>query len=223
MMKKILFLLLFLPLGLTIFSQTIVAPNFILKSHETLEVMKVMRYEDGITLQMLITNTRNEGGSFCVDKNTEITANGISYHIQRIENIPKCPKTYKFEYVGEKLIFYLHFPAIPNETKIINIAENCDDNCFQFTGLIIDEKLNIEMNLAFEYFDTGLLPDALLSYKKLLGKYENKEAALEGLFYFYIITILREMDNDDEAREWFERFQQQGLEGSQWVMDKLSN
>jgi len=223
MIKKILFLLLFLPQGLTIFSQTIVAPNFILKSHETLEVMKVMRYEDGITLQMLITNTRNEGGSFCVDKNTEITANGISYHIQRIENIPKCPKSHKFEYAGEKLIFYLHFPPIPNETKIIDIAENCDDNCFQITGLIIDEELNVEMNLAFEYFDTGLLPEALLSYKKLLEKYENKEAALEGLFYFYIVTILREMDNDDEAGEWFERFQQQGPEGSQWVMDKLSN
>ncbi len=223
-MNKYTFLLVLLLIqGLPVFSQTIIAPNFILKSHETLEVLKVIRYEEGITLQMLITNERNEGGSFCINKNTEIIANSISYSVQRIENIPKCPKVHKFEYVGEKLIFYLHFPPVPNEINIIDIVENCDDNCFQFTGLIIDAKLNVEMNLAFEYFESGLLSEGLLSYKKLLEKYKNQEPALEGLFYFYIVTILREMGNDDEAREWLEQFELQNPEESQWVRDKLSN
>lgn len=184
--------------------------------------MKVIRYEEGITLQMLITNARDEGGSFCVDRNTEIIANNLSYRILRIENIPECPEIHKFGSIGEKLIFYLHFPPVSNEIKIIDIIENCSENCFQFTGLIIDTKLNNEMNLAFDYFESGLLSEGLQSYKNLLNKYKNQEPALEGLFYFYIVTILREMGNDNDATEWLERFQLQNPEGSQWVWDKLS-
>ncbi len=223
MNKNTFFIILFLLPGLHLISQTIVAPNYILKSHETLDIVKVVRNEEGTIFQMSIRNERNEGGSFCIDENTEIIANDKSYRIQRIENIPECPRTHKFESIGDTLTFYLYFPPIPNNTKIINIVENCKDNCFRFVGLIIDENLNIEMNLAFNYFESGLLSQGLLSYKNLLKKYENQEPALEGLFYFYIITILREMDHEEEAIKWLEQFQQQNLQGSQWVHDKLSN
>ena len=47
MNKNILLIILFLQAGLQLTSQTIVAPNFILKSHETLEVVQVIRKETG--------------------------------------------------------------------------------------------------------------------------------------------------------------------------------
>lgn len=223
MNKNIFFIILILQSGLQAISQTIVAPNYILKSHETLEVMMVRLTEEGTIIQMSIRNERDEGGTFCINKNTEIIANDISYRIQRIENIPECPKAHKFESAGEELTFNLYFPAIPKDIKIIDIIENCNDNCFRFVGLIIDEQLNLEMNLAFNYFESGLLTEGLSSYKDLLKKYENKEPALEGLFYFYIITILREMGQEEEASRWLEQFQQQNPQGSQWVYDRLTN
>lgn len=223
MNKNAFFIILFLLPGMYLLSQTIVAPNFIVKSHETLDVVKVVRNEDGTIFQMSIRNERSEGGSFCINENTEIIANNKRYKIQRIENIPECPETHKFESIGDALTFYLYFPPIPDKTKIINIVENCNDNCFRFEGLVIDEKLNIEMNLAFNYFESGLLSEGLLSYKNLLKEYENQEPALEGLFYFYIITILKEMGQETEAIKWLEQFQKQNLQGSQWVLDKLSN
>ena len=222
MKKYLIFLSLILIFGSNAISQTIVAPNFILKSHETLEVMRMIRNEKGITFQMLIRNRKDEGGSFCIDKNTEIIANGIAYKILKIENIPECPEEHKFEFFGDNLIFYLHFPPIPPEIKIIDIVENCTENCFHFTGLIVDYKLNNEMFAAFDYYETGMLSEGLLSYKELLARYEGKEPAIEGLFYFYIINILKEMGDMEEEKKWVERFRARNLPNSGWVEDKLS-
>ena len=221
MKKNAIFLILILISGFESFSQSVGAPNFIHKSHETLEVMRISRTDQGVTLQLLIRNTRNEGGSFCIDKNTEITALGKSYKITEIEGIPECPETHKFKFSGDNLIFYLHFPPIPSEVKIIDIKENCDDNCFHFKGLVVDPKLNNSMHEAFDYYETGMLLEGLSAYKELLTEYEGKEAAVEGLFYFYIINILKEIGNEEEASKYLEQFKLKNLEDSQWVLDKL--
>lgn len=221
MKKTVLFTILILTLGLQSFSQAILNPNFILKSHETLDVMKMTRNADGISLQMLIKNARDEGGSFCVNKNTSIIANGLSYKIESFENIPECPEVHEFEFTGDNLIFYLNFPPIPPGIKTIDIVENCNENCFSIKGLIIDSKLNDEMNYAFDYYESGMLTEALSAYKDLLKKYAGKEPAVEGLFYFYIITILSDIGNEKEADKWLEEFRTKRLSESDWVLEKF--
>jgi len=221
MEKPILSAILILLFGLPSFSQILINPNYILKSHETLDIMKMTRTMDGVTLQMLVRNARDEGGSFCVNKNTEIIADGISYKIQSFENIPECPEAHEFEFFGDNLIFYLHFPAIPRQIKTVDIIENCNDNCFSIKGLIIDSDLNNEMNYAFDYYESGMLTEGLSAYKDLLKKYEGAEPEVEGLFYFYIITILREIGNNEEADKWFEKFKGKEIIGSEWVEEKF--
>lgn len=222
-MKKILsFSFLLLLSGFPSFAQILTNPNYILKSHETLDVMNLTRTKDGITFQMLIKNIRDEGGSFCVNKNTVVIADGTSYKIQSIENIPQCPEVHEFEFPGDNLIFYLHFPQVPPGIKTIDIVENCNDNCFSIKGLIIDSELNDEMNDAFDYYESGMLIEGLSAYKELLKKYEGKEPAVEGLFYFYIIIILQEIGNEAEALVWLEKFKSKNIKDSEWVEKKLS-
>jgi len=221
MKKYTLFILLLLTIEAESYSQTVGAPNFIHKSHETLEVMRISRNVEGLTIQLLITNKRHEGGSFCIDKNTEIIALEQSYKSTNIEGIPECPEVHNFEFYGDNLIFYLHFPVIPEGVKIIDVKENCEDNCFYIKGLVIDPDLNNAMHVAFDYYETGMLIEGLSSYKDLLSEYEGKEPAIEGLFYFYIINILKEIGNEAEASNFLELFRSKNLEDSQWVEDKL--
>lgn len=184
--------------------------------------MKITKSSDGISLQMLIKNARDEGGSFCVNKNTTLIAGGLHYKLQSFENIPECPEVHEFEFIGDNLIFHLHFPPIPSGINIIEISENCNDNCFYFKGLIIDQKMNDELNSAFEYYESGMLLEGLAEYKDLLIKYEEKEPALEALSYFYIVKILEEIGNDQESFKWFESFLEKDIPDSEWVIEKLS-
>jgi len=77
------------------------------------------------------------------------------------------------------------------------------------------------MNYAFDYYESGMLTEALSAYKDLLKKYAGKEPAVEGLFYFYIITILSDIGNEKEADKWLEEFRTKRLSESDWVLEKF--
>jgi hypothetical protein len=51
-----------------LFSQTIINPNYSLKSHETLDIIKVEARPEATIFYMSIEN-RIEGGYYCADKN----------------------------------------------------------------------------------------------------------------------------------------------------------
>src|SRR5512147_2810551 len=110
--------------------QTIDRPNSALKSHETLEIKKIVLSESGTDVYLKIEN-RISKGTFCADRNIYIVyPGGEKMHIIASDGIPVCPDTYSFKRVGEQLYFVLKFPPLEKGTGYINIIEECQDNCF---------------------------------------------------------------------------------------------
>jgi len=93
-------------------AQTIVSPNYSLKSHETLRIIKVELRPEAVFFHLSIEN-RIEGGTFCADRNIYLVyPDGKKSRLVSSSGIPVCPDTYKFRFVGEKLDFVLAFPAL---------------------------------------------------------------------------------------------------------------
>jgi len=80
-----------------LFPQTVLRPNFALKSHETLEITKVEMSPEKTTIYFSIEN-RIEGGSFCADKNIFlIYPDGSRMKLTKANGIPVCPENYYFK------------------------------------------------------------------------------------------------------------------------------
>ncbi len=121
-----------------IYSQTIVKPNYALKSHETLEILKVDAGPTKTVINFSIEN-RIEKGEFCADKNIFIIyPDGTKLKLTGSTGIPVCPATYKFKYIGEVLGFTLSFPPLKPGTGWIDIVEDCESNCFSFYGVSLN-------------------------------------------------------------------------------------
>ncbi|MCB8998871.1 MAG: hypothetical protein H6540_02215, partial [Bacteroidales bacterium] len=121
MNKKLLLLIASFSISVLVFSQTIVQPNYGLKSHPTLEIQSIVISPAATTVFMVIEN-RVLDGSFCADKNIYIVAeNGKHIKLISAEGIPVCPDSYKFNNFGDKLHFSLVFPPLPLETKWIDL------------------------------------------------------------------------------------------------------
>lgn len=219
--NKLLFSVLLVFYSFFVGAQTIFHPEFVMKSHPTLEIVKVVRTADQLMLHMVIRNELSRGGSFCIDKNTEIRTTGTSFKVRDIYGIPECPEAFYFQSPGEKLEFYLYFPAVPEDVRVIDIIENCPENCFSYYGVVIDEELNNKMALAFNFYESGELREAQTFYIELFTEIEGKEPRLEALLYFYIISILRENGAVDESDTWTYRFREAKIPGSEWVEEKL--
>jgi len=120
-------------------SQTIEKPNYGLKSHETLEINKVVTGPSGTTVYLSVVN-KIDGGYFCADKNIYIMyPDGSKSKVVSSKGIPVCPASYKFKSIGEKLSFELTFAAIKQNTKWIDLVEDCNENCFSFYGICLNK------------------------------------------------------------------------------------
>ena len=77
------------------FSQEFSKPNFALKSHETLEITRVVLNDKSTIIHLIVENKRSEGGSFCADKKIYILyPDGSRLNILKANNIPVCPDAY---------------------------------------------------------------------------------------------------------------------------------
>ena len=122
-------------------SQTIDKPNIALKSHETLEILKIEITSKATLIWLSVENRRDQGGNFCADKNISlIYPGGSRQKLTRANNIPVCPGSYIFKSIGEKLQFTLEFPPIMPGTKWMDLIEDCSENCFSFYGVMSRQR-----------------------------------------------------------------------------------
>ena len=111
-MKHTILILLLLIKTSLFYSQTIIAPNYALKSHETLIISKIDVSREKTVVYLSIEN-RIAGGQFCADRNIFIiNPDGTRNKLTSSSGIPICPNTYNFKTIGEKLDFILTFPAL---------------------------------------------------------------------------------------------------------------
>jgi len=191
-------------------SQIILTPNYGLKSHETLEIMKIETDSMGTVFFMNIEN-RIEGGTFCADKDiTIIYPDGTRSKMTSSGGIPACPVTHKFKSIGEKLDFTLAFPPLKEGTEWIDLTENCSDNCFSFYGITLDSQLNRKINEAFAKADNSSPAEAMNSFIEILEEADKKDPGSEGLLYINIINLAKKAGDSAGAEQWYKRFKLSG-------------
>ena len=186
-----------------VYSQSFSQPNYALKSHETLEIDRIEITPSGTTISCSIEN-RIEGGQFCADKNIFIIYPDLTkVKLISSSGIPACPATYKFRAVGEKIDFTLTFPPLREGTQWIDLVEDCQDNCFSFYGITLDDGINKKVNEAISMAEDGKTTESIKLYKQLLGELKGMNHGMEGSLYSELIILLHRSGKNEEAREWF--------------------
>jgi hypothetical protein len=195
--------------------QVIDRPNYALKSHETLEIKKIVTNAKSSTFLMSIEN-RIQGGEFCADKNIYIVyPDGTRNKILSSNGIPVCPDSYKFKSPGEKLDFVLVFPPIKPGIDWIDLVEDCNDNCFSFYGLITNEALNNRIDEAFALAEKNEPAGAMVSFIKIAEETEKMNSAISPLLYINITKLARETGNNLKSAEWYNRLKNAGFSGKE--------
>jgi hypothetical protein len=175
------------------------------KSHPTLTIVKIEKVESETVFHMAIVNMLAEGGWFCIDKAVKVKSieTGEEIKIQRSEGLPLCPDAHRFSKIGEELSFRLYFPALPDEIIEIDLIEDCDDNCFYFKGIVLDNTLNSEIRT----FEKGLSQysnndhdAALRSFTLVRDNSIFKNRKHYGYSIFIIPVIYHNSGDPDAAR-----------------------
>ena len=191
---------------INVLSQTYNQPNFGLRSHETLEITKVEITSQTTLIYLSVENKRNDGGSFCADKNIYIiNPDGSRLNLTRTHNIPVCPDMYNFKSIGEKLQFTLEFPPLKTGTKWIDIIEDCSSNCFWFYGVTLDNDLNQRLDETFSLASKGQPAGNMILFKNILDDIESQNPGIEGLLYINIINAAAENSDNVNASVWYKR------------------
>jgi hypothetical protein len=194
----------------TILSQVVERPNFAMKSHETLELLKIDIQPSKTVLFFSIEN-RIAGGNFCADKNISIIyPSGEKLKITEASGIPVCPATYNFKTIGEKLFFALVFPPLKQGTEWVDIIEECSSNCFWFYGITLDPGLNRKIEDVFVAASAVKPEESIILFRKLLDEIGEKNLGIEGLVYINIINAAIEAGDKVEASVWYKRLQTSG-------------
>jgi len=199
----------------TVSGQVITRPNYSLKSHETLEILKVEVTAREVRFQMSVEN-RISGGNFCADKNIFIIyPDGTRSKLRSSEKIPVCPDTHQFMSIGEKLSFTLIFPPLRQGTEWIDLMEECSENCFSFYGITLDTDLNQRINEAFSFAEKGEPARAQAMFIKIIEETDYRNLGSESLLYLSIIKLAKEVGNTSTAEEWYKRFKLSGAPRSE--------
>ncbi len=181
-------------------SQVVEKPNFLLKSHETLELKSITQSEKATVVRLELTNFR-EGGAFCIDKGTKIVLpGGRSLKLENVMGMPECPENYIFATIGEKVLFTLTFDGLPEGTPWINIIEGCDDNCISIYGIVLDNGLNQRIDNAYKFIDDGAVANAITEFESILEKIRGSGHMYEAALYSVLIEIARE-EGDSKGYE----------------------
>jgi tetratricopeptide (TPR) repeat protein len=224
---KIMLLQLLLMCFLSIHGQVIIEkPAVAEQTHSDLTILRIVRYQDSTVVCLSVENKLAQGGWFCADKKIYIEdAKSLKqYKILKTNGIPTCPDSYNFTYVGEKLNFTLIFPYIPQNVNLINLVEDCNNACFRFNEIILDEKRNNDIKMydkGYQLYTNKQPDEAILFFSKVVELIPNAPVHVYGFSYYYLVKIYLEKGNNEKAKFWFEQLKKSNLPDKQYFIDSL--
>ena len=187
-------------------SQTIINPNYSLKSHETLRIIKIELKPEAAIFYMSIEN-RIENGTFCADRNISlIYPDGKKSKLISASDIPVCPDSHVFKSPGEKLDFVLTFPPVARGIEWVDLVEECNENCFSFYGVALEADLNERIDNAFRLAENDETSKALASFIALADELRADNHGILGLLYINIIKLAAADGDYKKAGEWYRKF-----------------
>lgn len=218
-MKNIFLTFVSVIISVTLVSQNITKPNFAIATHPI--VIDNIHISDSLIDITLTIQNQIEGGEFCANEVMYLLEfkNETKTYLTKASGIPVCPATHKFETIGEKLTFKLEFMAFDEIPKYINIVEDCDENCFSIYGVIIDEKMNEDINQAFGFFKSDNLDFALSLFRTAAR--ENPDYPF-AMLYGNIIEIYALKEDYEKASQWFKFLNASQFVDKEYVMEQIS-
>jgi len=221
-MKKIiqsLLVFVFMVSAVSLYGQTIKVPNFAVSTHPFL-VNQVVWQKDSFMIQLTIEN-QSPNGYFCASKHIYLQNIQSKKKLQMIhsEGIPVCPKAYHFKWQGEKLTFKLFFPKPDTNIRYVDVIENCKDHCFSIFGLILDPKINENINEGYAAFDHSDYQKAFESFKKAINGNQNYPY---GFLYANIIKVLAAEKNYTAAKSWYDKLKQKEFLDKSAILKQIS-
>ena len=207
-MKKILLFLIGLLSIYQTFSQVYESPIAGKQSHPDLKINTIEITNEYTIIHLSITNQLNTGGWFCADKNIYIkNSKGLEeYQLIRSENIPICPNKFEFTSKGEVLEFILYFPPINKGIMFLDLIENCDEACFSFEGIILDNEHNKKIVLfenAMKEYNENSFVECILLLKQVLEGEHTIESQIFGLSYYYLVLSYHKLNNETNVDFWY--------------------
>jgi hypothetical protein len=189
--------------GFNCLSQTVVSPNYGLKSPLTAELVKVDFNVDATIVWMTIESDINNAW-FCIERNTFLVkTDGSKLRLTGIRGLPHCPATYRFKRPGEKVSFSLTFPAT-GLLPWFSVIEECVGGCLSFRGVVTDARLNIKLNEAYGLSRQGEDMPAYRLFEEIIGETDSLNLGIEGSLFTTLIMLDRRMGRTESARKWYD-------------------
>jgi hypothetical protein len=195
-------------------SQIFERPIYSLSSHPTLEILSIDNWEDQTVIHLMLRNERY-GATFCIDSNT-VLRNSLGeeeYKLIRLEGIPCCPDNYRFNSVGERILFDLVFPALPGDIRYIDLLEGCQEGCLDIRYILLDEEMNTRLNGGIKLYELGKTAAALQVFQDIMDSDYDELSPVFGTVSLYLIYLHYEMGNAKEARRVFRELQESSIIG----------
>jgi len=185
-------------------SQSVLEPNYGLKSPATAEIVRVDFNDDATVVSVTIMSDINNAW-FCIDRNTFLVRpDGMKIKLKSLKGLPYCPATYRFKRPGEKLSVSMTFPA----TGILpwfSIVEECIGGCLAFRGVVTGGVLNNRLNEAYALTDKGEDMAAYRLFEEIINETDSLNLGIEGSVYTNLILIDHRNGRPQTARGWYDR------------------
>jgi hypothetical protein len=203
-MKQILIVVALALLTVTAGAQTILNPNYGLKSPRSAELVKVSFSEGSTEVHVSITSEINNAW-FCIDRNTYIVRpDGTKLKLTALKGLPYCPATHRFSKPGEKVTVTMTFPST-GVLPWFSVIEECGEGCLSFRGVVTDSDLNRKLDEAYALADRGEEAAAYSIFEQLLTGSDSLNTGIEGALFTTLVTLDHKSGRTAEARRWYER------------------
>ncbi len=191
-------------LTVTAASQTILKPNYGLKSPRSAGLEKVIFSEGSTEVQVSITS-EIDNAWFCIDRNTYIVRpDGTRLKLTGLKGLPYCPATHRFSKPGEKVTVTMTFPPT-GVMPWFSITEECGEGCLSFRGVVTGSDLNRRLDEAYALADKGEEAAAYVIFEQLLTESDNLDTGIEGALFTTLVTLDHKSGRTAAARRWYEK------------------
>jgi hypothetical protein len=189
---------------LSVRSQSIISPNYGLKSPLTAELVRVDFTDKSTVVWITITSDINNAW-FCIDRNTFLVRpDGSLVRLTDLKGLPYCPATYRFKRPGEKVSVSLTFPAT-GLLPWFSVIEECVGSCLSFRGIVTDTELNRRLNEAYGLEEKGQDMAAYSIFEEIVNEIDTLNLGVEGSLFTNLIILDRRMGRPESARKWYDR------------------
>jgi hypothetical protein len=196
------------------------------QTHQDLVIVRIGLFKDSTVIDLSVENKLAQGGWFCADNKIYIENTKDHKHLNIVSarGIPRCPSVHNFKRIDEKLNFTLVFPAIPTNTRLLNLVEDCDKSCFRFSDIILDKKLNNDIKLynhAVELYASNKTTEAIDCFTKVVEVIPAFPTHVYGYSYYNLIRIYFDKGDKVTARFWLDQLEKSTLQDKQYYINSL--